>query len=119
MKGKFEGEYEVAIDERNRIMVPYKYRRIMKEKKSAWVLVPVKDEVFSLDVMTKKEYDALKADLKEEAPRGRLNLMAEAQPMSMDHFGRLLLPLEFREYFRNKALVLGAGEYFCIDPISQ
>ena len=114
MKGEFKYTEEKRLDEKYRITLPESYRIIIHEAETKWVMVPVRDKKMSLDVMTETAFRALEDDTSEKA----LKILGVPHHLDIDAEGRIMLPKEFRRFFPgNKVRIVGAGDYFCIDPI--
>jgi len=110
----FFGEFEYKIDEKGRIPIPPRFRRILKD---GVVLAPGAEmciTVYPLD-----EWKKLAASLTSSAvSRSKLRrlkraLFATAFNLRMDPQGRIALPVSLREYAEivDEVVVAGANNY--------
>jgi len=107
----FIGEYSLSVDEKGRLSIPVKYRRLL----SRGVVTRGLDS--SLFLYTKVEWLKLAKKLA-ELPISRTNtrafsrlMLAGAMDVSMDRQGRIVLPDYLRKFAGIKKKVVVAGLY--------
>ena len=113
----FSGEFRHAIDEKNRITIPARWRRDGAEE---FILLPQADHQFLL-VMSAEEFSRVSAEAESNASvsaRDRRvflrHLHSRAEHASADRQGRLVLPIDVCKKLQLKgevALVGGRGRF--------
>jgi len=112
----FYGTFEHAIDERGRVAVPARYRRVIQE---GAVLRGGPEgclELYTQEGFVTEAAQRLGAEAstrERSARRSRRGFMAGAFDVELDKQGRILLPQPLREYgaLNGRALFIGCGDY--------
>lgn len=113
----FIGEYLHSVDEKGRIAIPYRFRKLLKE--GAVVAKGLVDKC--LCVYPKQEWEKLSAKLtalpfSDPKARAFSRLMfSGAVEVGFDRQGRILLPAYLREYASLKGQSVVAGVYSRIE----
>jgi MraZ protein len=108
----FYGEYTYSIDEKKRLAIPPKFRKILGKKA---VITKGLDQCLFL--YPAKEWGILakrlsKLPLSQSDARGFVRLMlAGAMEVELDNLGRILIPDYLKEYAKLKKKVVIAGVY--------
>jgi MraZ protein len=108
----FYGEYTYSIDEKKRLAIPPKFRKILGKKA---VITKGLDQCLFL--YPAKEWGILakklsKLPLSQSDARGFVRLMlAGAMEVELDNLGRILIPDYLKEYAKLKKRVVIAGVY--------
>jgi MraZ protein len=108
----FYGEYIYSIDEKKRLAIPAKFRRILGKKA---VITKGLDQCLFL--FSEKEWEILakklsKLPLSQSDARGFARLMlAGAMGVNLDNLGRILIPDYLKDYAQLKKKVIVAGVY--------
>ena len=112
----FYGTFEHAIDERGRVAVPARYRRVIQEgavlRGGPEGCVELYTEAgFAAEVAQRLGAEA--STRERSARRTRRGFMAGAFDVELDKQGRILLPQPLREHGRlnGRALFVGCGDY--------
>ncbi len=109
----FIGEYLHSIDEKGRVAVPYRFRKLLKE--GAVVAKGLIDKC--LCIYPKEEWEKLSAKLSslpiaDQKARAFTRLMfSGAVEVSFDRQGRILLPAYLRQYAGIKSQAMLSGVY--------
>lgn len=112
----FLGEYDHALDERSRLMLPRKIRQEIEEREI--VLARGYDGcIFGFDIRSweKEAAKHLETPVTDQAGREvRRYLFAGAEKAEMDKLGRILLPQALKTYasITRETKVVGAGDHF-------
>jgi MraZ protein len=108
----FYGEYTYSIDEKKRLAIPPKFRKILGKKA---VITKGLDQCLFLyparewGILAKK---LSKLPLSQSDARGFVRLMlAGAMEVELDNLGRILIPDYLKEYAKLKKRVVIAGVY--------
>ena len=108
----FLGEYEHALDAKNRIFIPAKYREELGE---TFVITKSVDKC--LTVYTMAEWEKLKAKLDSlpgtKSRQIKRFIYANASDVQSDSQGRVLISSALREYagIEKNAVIIGVGSY--------
>ena len=108
----FLGEYEHALDAKNRIFIPAKYREELGE---TFVIAKSVDKC--LTVYTMAEWEKLKAKLDSlpgtKSRQIKRFIYANASDVQSDSQGRVLISSALREYagIEKNAVIIGVGSY--------
>ena len=110
----FCGEYKCSADAKGRLLIPSKMRELFPEGESM-ILVRSLDSCINLYTEEKWRYFEEKiATLPETESRDvRRFFYASMQDVEPDNQGRILLPVQLREFARitKNVVVLGAGDH--------
>jgi len=108
----FIGEYTYSIDEKKRVAIPSKFRKILDKKA---VITRGLDRCLFLYPLKEWEKMAEKLSrlpLSQSEARGFVRVMlAGAMDVSLDNLGRILIPDYLKEYAGLKKKVVVAGLY--------
>src|SRR5512134_1585293 len=111
----FLGQYQHNLDEKERLMIPARYRELLAA--GAFIMQGF-DRCLMLmtDVHFKEVYERINA-MNMADPNARLLrrlILSTAYPVEIDKVGRILVPLNLRQFngIENEAIVAGQGEYF-------
>lgn len=114
-QARFAGLFHYAVDDKNRITIPARWRERDGEKSTDFIILPEAQEEF-LIVMSVAEFDRVseKADADAEVPaRDRRvflrQLHARAQHTTLDKQGRLVLPEELCKLLSLKGEITFVG----------
>jgi len=108
----FYGEYTYSLDEKKRLAIPAKFRRILGKKA---VITKGLDQCLFL--FSEKEWQVLaeklsKLPLSQSDARGFVRLMlAGAMEVKLDNLGRILIPDYLKEYALLRKKIIIAGVY--------
>lgn len=113
----FLGEYEYIIDEKSRVFIPSKFRKIIKIQKQK-ILIITKGFEECLSVYPLKEWDNFVAKLTETLPsfkkdvrKVRRTIFASANEVKLDAQGRIPIPLNLRNYAQIKKEIIIIGNF--------
>jgi MraZ protein len=109
----FVGEFEHAIDDKGRLVLPSIFRSAFDD---GAVLATRPDGCIGL--MTPEKFDEEASELRRDAPAGRVGRMkvrvfyANAVPVTPDKAGRVVVPAKLRDYagLGGDCLVIGVGD---------
>ena len=108
----FLGEYAHALDSKNRMFVPAKYREELGE---TFIITKSVDKC--LTVYTTEEWQKLKAKLDAmpaaKSRRIKRFIFANAEDVQCDSQGRVLISAQLRAYagIEKNAVIIGVGSY--------
>jgi MraZ protein len=108
----FLGEYAHALDSKNRMFVPAKYREELGE---TFIITKSVDKC--LTVYTAEEWEKLKAKLDAmpaaKSRRIKRFIFANAEDVQCDSQGRVLISAQLRAYagIEKNAVIIGVGSY--------
>jgi len=111
----FLGRFEHNIDDKSRVIIPAKYRELIK---SGAYITQGFDR--NLMVLTTEVFERVVAYLNElgmtdpDARTLKRLIFSSASPVVFDKLGRFLIPAYLREFARieNQVVVVGVGDYF-------
>jgi MraZ protein len=109
----FVGEFEHAIDEKGRLVLPSVFRGAFEE---GAVLATRPDGCVGL--MTSDRFEQEAQEIRHNAPPGEVGRMkirvfyAKAVPVTPDKAGRIVVPVKLRDYAQlgSDCLVIGVGD---------
>ena len=113
MARSFVGEFEHAIDDKGRLVLPAAFRGPFAE---GAVLTPRSDRCLGL--MTAERFEEEAEQIRRTAPSGKRGRMkvrvfyANAIPVTPDKAGRIIVPAKLRDYanLSDDCLVIGVGD---------
>ena len=111
----FLGQYQHTLDEKGRLTIPARFRELLDG--GAYVTQGLDQ---CLVVMTSTSFSQTMSNLSAmnmADPNARLLrrvILANAYPIEVDKFGRMLVPQQLREFagLSGEAIVAGQGDYF-------
>jgi MraZ protein len=111
----FLGQYQHNLDEKGRLMIPARYRELLAA--GAFIMQGFDRCLMVMtDVHFKEVYERINA-MNMADPNARLLrrlILSTAYPIEIDKVGRILVPLNLRQFngLESEAIVAGQGEYF-------
>ena len=111
----FLGQYQHNLDEKGRLMIPARYRELLAA--GAFIMQGFDRCLMVMtDVHFKEVYERINS-MNMADPNARLLrrlILSTAYPIEIDKVGRILVPLNLRQFngLESEAIVAGQGEYF-------
>ena len=111
----FLGQYQHNLDDKGRLMIPARYRELLAA--GAFIMQGFdRCLIVMTDVHFKEVYERINA-MNMADPNARLLrrlILSTAYPVEIDKVGRILVPMNLRQFngIESEAIVAGQGEYF-------
>ena len=113
----FRGATKVTLDDKGRLVVPSRYRERLLERSAGQLVVTVDRDGDSLLIYPLADWEPVQRELMQlpslHAQSRRLQrlIVGHATDLTLDAHGRMLLPLELREFagLDRRAMLIGQG----------